>query len=87
LKSNEKLIIVTDPQLAAYVKENYGEYFKQSFIHSEREFVNSKIGDILENTIVRLPHNATFITIIENTIEPDTQHVRPMILQDAIRTL
>jgi hypothetical protein len=80
---------VTDPKLAAHLKQHLtiGVHFKQSFIHSESEFIESRMADILKDTVERLPHNATFLTIMENTIDTDVSYKRPILLRDAMRKL
>jgi len=86
-----KYIIITDPKLAAFAKQhlNFRDDFRQSFIHSESEFIADKVASILNDTAVRLPYNSTFLTILENTInkEEDVYYKRPMLLQDAMRKL
>ena len=89
IEEENKRLIITDAALAEDVKNHgyYKELFAKSFIHSERELVDSNIGSTIEGTIVRLPYNATFATILENTINPKIERTRPIILKDAIRTL
>jgi hypothetical protein len=41
----------------------------------------------MEKTVIRLPYNSTFLTILENTINPKIERTRPMILRDAVRRL
>lgn len=84
-----KRLIITDAKLAADVKNHgyYRDYFARSFIHSERELIDSGIGSVINDTIVRLNYNATFATILENTINSKIERTRPIILRDAIRTL
>jgi hypothetical protein len=41
----------------------------------------------MEKTVIRLPYNSTFLTILENTINPEIERTRPMILRDAVRRL
>jgi hypothetical protein len=87
----DKYVIITDPELAAIAKQHidFRDDFRQSFIHSESEFIGDKLASILNDTAVRLPYNSTFLTILENTInkEEDVYYKRPMLLQDAMRKL
>lgn len=86
-----KYMIITDPKLATFAKQHldFRGDFRQSFIHSESEFIADKIASVLNDTVVRLPYNSTFLTILENTInkESDVYYKRPMLLQDAMRKL
>jgi hypothetical protein len=87
----DKYVIITDPELAAVAKQHtdFRDDFRQSFVHSESEFINDGLASILSDTVVRLPYNSTFLTILENTInkEEDVYYKRPMLLQDAMRKL
>jgi hypothetical protein len=88
---DEKYFIVTDPNLIKEVNKNsiLKPLIKQSFVHSDKELIIDGLADIIKikETIVRLPYNSTFLTILENTINPTIERTRPMILRDAVRRL
>lgn len=90
-EDSKKYFIVTDPELAKTLSNDgyYKPYFKQSFVHSDKELIIDGLDNVIKikETIVRLPYNSTFLTILENTINPTIERTRPMILRDAVRRL
>ena len=90
-EDSKKYFIVTDPELATTLSNDgyYKPYFKQSFVHSDKELIIDGLDNVIKikETIVRLPYNSTFLTILENTINRAIERTRPMILRDAVRRL
>jgi hypothetical protein len=71
-EENYKCIIITDPSLAAYcfANKHLKKYFKKGYVHNMVEFnENSDLINIAD-VIVQLPNNFTFITVLENTLNP-----------------
>lgn len=88
---NNYVIIVTDPNLAelCWTNQHLKRHAKKGYVHNISEFNASPrlISIVNDMNIVQLPNNFSFITVLENTINPKIMWKRPLILQDSIRRL